>query len=388
MNLAEEQEKIVNTSEKYSFILAGAGSGKTRVITERINKLLETNENYKILAITFTVKASKELKERVNNKNIQASTFHSFCYKELIKKERNIKIEEDLPFSEKELLQVSLYKNSLFANKKPSIYGKYEDFLKSRNLMDYDDLLLNFLNKNEKEYEFDYIFIDEFQDTNELQYKVLKSIISSKTILMAVGDPNQSIYSFRGANPKIINRYIKDFKAKIFTLLNNYRSTKKIITASNNLIAHNNQRFKFNMVSQNSEIGDVRVYEISDEIDENKILNLIIEKDKEKSIGILFRNNYQSRKYAKKFKDLKNVFVLTIHQSKGLEFDTVIILGVTKENHFNKIETSLDIEEERRIFYVAVTRAKENLYIFTDTKLIKFLFVRETRILKYFNFFN
>jgi DNA helicase II / ATP-dependent DNA helicase PcrA len=404
MILNDEQKKVVYTNEPFLFLLAGAGSGKTRVIVERIKYLISLNiMPEEILAITFTKKASIEMKERINNINVNIQTFHSFAYN-ILKKDFLLNFEmideSKFDFYKEDLLEITKYKNSLYKKEKPKIYESYQKKLKENNLKDFDDLLLDLLKKLQNkyhQYRFKYIFIDEFQDTNLLEYTLLKELISKDTNVIAVGDPNQSIYQFRGASNLIINQFMKDYHAKLYTLNTNYRSSPLVIKHANRLIKQNNQRYVNYLNTTNGTYGEVKNIHFYTEKEESFfIINLIKKFQKLKinlnDISILYRMNYRAF-------DLKNtlhlegishqihddiedhrsdgIHLMTIHKSKGLEFYVVIIIGLEEgilPSH--KINTLNELEEERRLLYVAMTRAKQFLYLssvkkYEDTKLLK-----------------
>lgn len=389
MKLNEEQKKVVYSKERFLFLLASAGSGKTRVIVERIKAIIAEGVcPTKILAITFTKKAASEMEKRVKNKQVNIHTFHQFCFLKL-KEDYKMMFEmfknEKHEFTKQEVLEISKYKNSVFKTKKPKNYIKYQNNLASNKMKDFDDLLLDFHNElcKENPYNYSYIFIDEFQDTNFLQFELLKKLTKKKTAVFAVGDPDQSIYSFRGSNDKIISKYILNFKAKLETLSINYRSSKNIITIANSLIKRNNRPFKKDIVTH-AAVG-TQAYHLKFKNQKNEtffLINLIKtlkkNKIKENEIAILFRNNF--RAYSLKKSLLENdvhfqnynenetkfsngVQLMTIHKAKGLEFDCVIVLGLEKgmlpSARQNRI---LDIEEERRLMFVAITRARKHLY--------------------------
>jgi len=388
MNLNEEQKRVVYSDERFLFLLASAGSGKTRVIIERMKYLINQGVDPKtILAITFTRKASNEMKDRMKNNDVNIHTFHQFCYLRLTEStEKPIQIaeEESLPFTKSELLEVSKYKNSIYLITKPKHYEKYQNYMKTKGYKDFDDLLLDYYNIiKSKNYtnEFDYIFIDEFQDTNNLQYQVLKQLIRSKTSVLAVGDPDQSIYQFRGANSKIIYRYIKDYQAKVYSLSINYRSSQTIITHANRLIGRNNRRYQKELISHDQSKSFVYHFRFSSVIEEAiEIINLIksLKKiiKKEGEIAILYRNyerSYEVRKVLDEYDIIyrnvddysrKNgIQLMTIHKAKGLEFDAVIIIGLEQGLLPSSIQNSqLLLDEERRLMFVAMTRARKYLY--------------------------
>jgi len=290
INLSIKQSEIVNLGEGAFLIEASAGSGKTRVLTERVKKLLEDNSS-KVLAITFTNKASEELKERISldkikNKNVFVGTFHSFCQSILESRfkllgfqkmphifedesDRSEIVEEvikSIPyftdiFNGMDSKQKSSYKTRVlhFISEvkrelaEPEeliteegeehflmLYNEYQDNLRSNNAIDFDDLILLiyqlFMNneavQNLYSKSYNYIFIDEGQDLNKAQYYLLKSLCGENIKnVMIVGDPNQSIYGFNGATPEYMkNFFIEDFKATKIILDENYRCSKKIIT--------------------------------------------------------------------------------------------------------------------------------------------------------------
>lgn len=354
-NLNKEQQEAVTTTEGPLLVIAGAGSGKTKVLTTRIAYLIQNIEiaPSNILAITFTNKAAKEMKERVVNLlgpvayQIQISTFHSFGLSVVrdnydllgYKKEFTILDSDDSLLIVKRILKdmnldskiynprairnrISSAKNEMispdelekfnaceFDEKTVEVYRKYQDKLESNNSLDFDDLLLKpielFNNHPEvlKEYQerFKYILIDEYQDTNEVQYTLTKLLSKKSKNICVVGDESQSIYAFRGSNYRNILNFEKDYKnAKIILLEQNYRSTKTILNAANDVIKHNKQRKEKNLWTDN-DTGDKIIYHKSvDEKDEslyvteriNELLNKGVSLN---DIVVLYRTNAQSR---------------------------------------------------------------------------------------------
>ncbi len=386
MNLNDEQKKVVYTNERFLFLLASAGSGKTRVITERIKYLINQGISPdRILAITFTRKAALEMKKRTDNEDVHIHTFHQFCFiklNEVGNEAFKIVEEEQLPFSKTELLKVAKYKNSVYKKSKPMIYDVYQNYLYTRGMKDFDDLLLDYY-RYIKSYHnvsvYDYIFIDEFQDTNDLQYVLLKRLIHKNTHVLAVGDPDQSIYQFRGANSKIIYRYIKDYQAKLMLLSVNYRSSQIIITHANRLIRRNNRKYHKEMITFNKTKDQVFHIAYPNEIEEALSLFKIIRKElsENKEVAVLFRNHHRAYELKKvllendiaikrddeiDFLD-KSVQMMTIHKAKGLEFEVVIIIGLEQGvlPSFQQ-NSQLILEEERRLMFVAMTRARKVLY--------------------------
>lgn len=324
INLSPKQSQIVNLGAGSYLIEASAGSGKTRVLTERVKKLLEDNST-KILAITFTNKASEELKERLEldklkNKNAFVGTFHSFCQsilesrfkllgfqkmphifedesdrieivEEAIKSVPyftdiydNLESKDKAGYKSKVLSFISSVKREL-AEPEDLIteegeehllflYNEYQDILKSNNALDFDDLILfvyKLLSNNEAvqnlySKSYNYIFIDEGQDLNKAQYYLLKTLCGDQIKnVMIVGDPNQSIYGFNGSAPKYMQTFfVDDFKAQKITLDENYRCSKQVIDAANKLMQLNVEAVNYVIE------GHFETYEAASEKDEAK----------------------------------------------------------------------------------------------------------------------
>lgn len=306
--LNEVQKMAVLSESKYILVTAGAGSGKTRVLTERIINLVNCKyvSPYNILAITFTNKASNVMKERLNDKGLDIfglwiSTFHSICvrilrenanyltgynnnftiYDETDKNKiisdilKEYHIEEDgykkklshhiSNFKSKNQSYENYIENNFLVKDIESIVDHikiYEEKLKANNAFDFDDLLQKALlllkqNPNVLNYyrnKFKHILVDEFQDTNEIQYDLIKLLSSGENSIFVVGDEDQCIYSWRGANYENIANFTRDFEnVQIIKLEQNYRSSKRIIEAANNIISKNTQRIVKNLWTDNSE---------------------------------------------------------------------------------------------------------------------------------------
>ena len=379
MLLNEEQQQAIDSKDRFIFLLAGAGSGKTRTVIEKIKSLLKEGVNPKeILAITFTRKASEEMRERLNNDEVLINTFHGFCYQELQNEglNKNIIDPSDTPFTRYELLLVSNYKNSLKSQKTPFILNEYQNYLSSKNVIDFDDIMLLFL-KLKKNYQskFKYIFVDEYQDTNNIQYEILKMLIGSETKVFAVGDPDQSIYRFRGAKPSIINLFLKEYGGTLLTLGNNYRSSQKTINCANITISFNRNRIKKKLVANKHTAGSINFLEFETQQKEAKY---IIKKIREliglgyniNDIAIIYRNHNRSTIfkiiYYKSYLSCiePGLNMLSSHESKGLEFKIVFLIGledgILPSTYQNQIS---EIEEERRLFFVSITRAMDYLFV-------------------------
>ena len=362
LKLNEVQQKIVCETEGPVMVLAGAGSGKTRVLTHRIAHILSSNlaSPFEILAITFTNKAANEIKNRlflmgIQSSDIWAMTFHSMCCKILrmeasylmgytssfsifdeqdkksvikkILKEDNLK-EDSLMGEVSE--KISKYKMS---NMSLEEYGKltcftehdkivfevikkYENRMRAENAMDFDDLInktlyllkTNPLVREKYQHHFRYILVDEFQDTNETQYELVKILGGYHKNVFAVGDEDQSIYSWRGASIDNIKRFLNDFSgAKLFKLEQNYRSTKNIIQKANQIIKNNKNRIDKTLFTENEAGNTVvfnKVYSDSEEADyvTKAIIGLVADKGyKYSDIAVLMRLNALTRNFEEKF---------------------------------------------------------------------------------------
>ena len=349
--LNDKQKEAVTHIDGPMLVLAGAGSGKTKVLTSRIAYLMENGvKPQNILAITFTNKAAKEMKDRVSKLihtdvyKLQISTFHSFGLK-LIKENYNLlgyeknftiidsddaltiikKIMKDFDLNPKfynakdirnkisssknELMSISDFMKLEYDDNVVRVYEKYLKTLKSNNSVDFDDLLLlpiklfrehkDVLKKYQELYK--YILIDEYQDTNEAQYILSKMLSASHKNLFVVGDNDQAIYAFRGANFKNILNFEKDYPdCKVILLEENYRSTQNILNAANSVIKHNNQRKDKNLWSSNDSGSKVKYIMNETDRDECKYVSSEIKKLVDNSvnyedIAILYRTNAQSR---------------------------------------------------------------------------------------------
>ena len=353
-NLNEEQLEAIKTTEGPLLVLAGAGSGKTRVLTTRVAYLVSEMgiDPSNILAITFTNKAAKEMKDRIYKMlgslayDIQISTFHSFGlsilkehYKELgydknftiLDSDDSLtvvkKIMKDMDLDPKKFNykmirnRISSAKNELMSPKDlerfigndidqlvVDVYRKYQDKLEINNSLDFDDLLMlpitlfrkypDILAKYQER--FKYVLIDEYQDTNEAQYILTKLISSKYKNICVVGDNDQSIYSFRGSNYQNILNFEKDYKnAKVIMLERNYRSTKQILDVANTIIKNNKLRKDKNLWTD-IEDGDKVIYHRRlNEKDEAFYVKEKIEELRKTSplseIAVLYRTNAQSR---------------------------------------------------------------------------------------------
>ncbi len=353
--LNKEQYEGAITVDGQVLILAGAGSGKTRVLTHRIAHMVEDLNipSYNILAITFTNKAAKEMKDRVRNiisdkaDSMWISTFHSTCvrilrreidkigYKKnftiydtsdqkvLIKDCMKILNIDDKDISQQEITskisrakdRMQTYKSYMIENeanfrekKIASVYEMYQKRLNENNALDFDDLIfktVELFNKDEEvlsfyQNKFKYIMVDEYQDTNRVQYEFIRLLAKKYKNICVVGDDDQCIYQWRGADIKNILDFEKDYPgAKVIKLEQNYRSKGNILNAANEVIKHNLNR-KSKVLRTDKEDGKkVKIYRAYSDLDEaNFVGNQIsqIKKNKNyKDFAILYRTNAQSR---------------------------------------------------------------------------------------------
>lgn len=353
--LNDRQKEAVLYNEGPLLIIAGAGAGKTKTLTTKIAYLIEENDVLpsNILAITFTNKAAKEMKDRIIRLigsigyQIQTSTFHSFGLKLLKENYERLGFDKNFVIMDsddsltivKKILKdmdldpkiynprairnkISSCKNELISPKAYSrytvspyeeivckVYEKYQEKLMKNNAVDFDDLLIlpiklfeenkDILEKYQEQ--FKYILIDEYQDTNEAQYKLTKMLSEKYRLITCVGDDSQSIYSFRGANYKNILNFEKDYKdAKTILLEQNYRSTSYILNAANDVIKNNKMKKEKNLWTSREEGNKVKYYRALSESDEayyvvKGIKQAISNGNNYDDIAVLYRTNAQSR---------------------------------------------------------------------------------------------
>jgi ATP-dependent DNA helicase UvrD/PcrA len=354
--LNSEQEKAVKTTEGPVLILAGAGSGKTRTLTSRIAYLIKNKkvDPKNILAVTFTNKAAREMKNRVEEnlgKNLPGlwiGTFHSVCARIMRTEAESLGFTKNFTIYDvddqvraikkvistltvpQQLYTPKMIQNRLSRVKNqflfpddlyemdregldeflPSIYISYQRFLKENNAFDFDDLLLKPIELFDKfpkirdKYagKFQYVLVDEYQDTNKAQYLFIKELVKDHQNLCVVGDEDQAIYGWRGADIANILNFQKDFKnASVFKLEENYRSNKYILDAANAIVEHNKERIGKNLWTSKKEGGRIIVQVTKNDLGEaDKIREKIHDevytnKRSFKDIAVLYRTNAQSR---------------------------------------------------------------------------------------------
>lgn len=375
--LNQKQLEAVTANDRFIFLLAGAGTGKTTVLINRVERIINAGINpSEVLLISFTRKSADELKKRMRpfSDVVFSTTFHGFCY-QMLKGHMTINLIDDQMLyrqglSLKDIQTARLYKSGL-SGKKPKVIAVYQALLDELEAIDFNDLEALLLDKmndltflTQVRTQFKHILIDEFQDTSTIQFKILKQLISDDSTVFCVGDPDQSIYQFRGANQNVVSDYIKTYKAAIYMLVNNYRSNELIIKKSNQLIMNNYKRIKKTLLPTKSKAGFVEFVMTDKSTEQEKVYAIVktLEKShiKAEEIVILFRSHFQAVNYNDNGLSYKKHQLMSIHQSKGLEFDYVFIIGLYKDEFPVK---DSDIEEERRLMYVAMTRAREGVYM-------------------------
>ncbi len=356
-NLNKQQQSVVDHIDGPLLVVAGAGSGKTMAITYRIANLIKSRIAHpdQILGVTFTNKAAKEMKHRVNNlasANVFISTFHSFCA--IVLRQHIDRFGYNSTFSiydesdqigvirdiitglnlckdqfkpkdaagkinrlKEDLIDENMYQNyvgNFYEENISKIYKEYQSALKNNNAVDFADLIRltvrlferekDILNKYQEKYR--YILVDEYQDTNYSQYKLINTIANKYKNLCVVGDPDQSIYSWRGADISNIMNFEKDYPdAKVINLEQNYRSTEIILDSANKVIEKNVNRMPKNLLATRPGGNKIIYYSASDSKDEadficQKIKETINNGEKYSDIAILYRMHALSRSLEEK----------------------------------------------------------------------------------------
>ena len=438
MDLNKSQKEAVNHINGPCMVIAGPGSGKTYVITSRlINMIWNNNINPKnIIVITFTKEAAMQMSRRfyihaekenlkdtdeIKKSDVTFGTFHAI-YFEILRDSFGYSmdsvIDENIKRKyikkAKDICNIKRYIKNEDINKKENekVRKVYKELLKKDKKLDYDEMISickEMLLKNKKilkkyQEKYKYVLIDEFQDINDEQYSVIKLLCKSKNIFV-VGDDDQSIYEFRGADGQIFGKFDKDFKLCRKIILNiNYRSVSKIVNFASRIIQYNKTHLAKDLVSNSKSNGFIEVRGFRSKDEESLYITKMIQKRRSigvryKDMAILFRMNTvpyvlisyfieykipfvinekisNGNGYKKLFEKYFNldeatklnpdaVHLYTFHGSKGLEFlDVHIVEANDGIIPHKKCLAHMDIEAERRLFYVACTRAKENLHIY------------------------
>jgi DNA helicase-2/ATP-dependent DNA helicase PcrA len=454
-DLNEAQKKAVLHKDGPLLVLAGAGAGKTRAIAHRVAYLVNQGvEPERILAITFTNKAAEEMKKRINKLLTTdysrlttpfISTFHSLCAYILRKSGRSLGLKKNFTILDKEdslaLIKeairdinldsrqfqpgkiqaiISRYKGDLVINKEfadfcgsdffpatlNKIWDGYEEKLQKQNALDFDDLIFKsvlLLKKDEETRNYyqnywQYILIDEYQDTNKAQYELSRILAEKHRNICAIADGDQAIYGWRGADFRNIINFENDYPEHTTIIFEeNYRSTQNILEAAAKVIEKNKIRKPKKLLATKEKGAAMSLFEAMNEEEEaefvvHKIQELLKTKVKLSEIGVLFRANFQSRIFEEaclkhqiphQAIDLQDnhlessrrqsafqrkkeaVRLITAHSAKGLEFKIVFVTGLEEGlfPYLRRENSEEEKEEERRLFYVAITRAKEKVFL-------------------------
>jgi len=430
--LNAEQERAVRITSGPLLVLAGAGTGKTLVIIRRIAHLLSQRiPAESILAVTFTRKSAGEMRDRVQKllgisaPGVKICTFHSFGLQVLREHGHRLGLSPKVPiFGTTEqlgiierildevdpegqlsatglLTRISAAKNRGItseillgreldedARRAVLVYTRYEAELRKHGALDLDDLILFPLKllrdharvRNYYLRRFRYILIDEYQDTNRGQYLLTRDLVGEERNVCVVGDDDQSIYRFRGAEVGNLLNFQTDYSGtKIVTLEQNYRCTESIVRLANAVIAKAKKRYPKRLISNIGPGQPVRWKAVAHGEAETKFIIEEIRRLAEvgvsyADIAILHRVQSEIRKLEAELKkqsipygrSASGVLAMTLHQAKGLEFPVVFLPAVEDGMlpHFRALQEGVEaVEEERRLFYVGITRAKRQLII-------------------------
>ncbi|MBP9687322.1 UvrD-helicase domain-containing protein [Candidatus Woesebacteria bacterium] len=351
--LNEQQRKAVTHEGSHLLVLAGAGSGKTRVLTFRAAYLLEEKkaEPQEMLLLTFTNKAAKEMKERImaltSHMPYFAGTFHSFAVKLLRVEGKHLGLSDHFVIydtdDQKDLIktilddqninpdsynpnallaQIGEAKNEMmspteyaaiargeFQEVAARVYALYEEYLKKAQALDFDDLLIKSVQllsdhkevRDRWQNRLKYVFVDEWQDTNKIQYKLVKLLVGTKGFVTAVGDASQSIYGWRGADYRNVNYITRDYpNITVINMEQNYRSTQTILTAANAIISKNTSHPILDLWTENAQGERIKLYKAESGLTE---ASFVVKKIKElvktgytyQDVAVLYRTNSQSR---------------------------------------------------------------------------------------------
>ena len=434
---SDEQINAITTRSQYVRVIAGAGSGKTFVLMNRIIFLIAELkiDPSKILALTYTNKAANEMQNRIlkfslikdNNISLQISTFHSFCLRFLREEISFLKIDpcftifdredtkkiisdiskkNNFNFNVKDVINYVSYKKQksnyyCFLEKEKEldylfIFDEYEKFKKNNNALDFDDLIIKTIEILSFSVEIrekwlkliGYILIDEFQDTNNIQFELIQLISNNLTSIYVVGDPNQTIYSWRGANQKIIVDFDKKFNnVETIFLSQNYRSTKEILNVANKLISYNKNFFNKKMFTENANGDAVNLFlgfKDSDISESEYVVSEIIKLKNQKkidfkNIAILYRSSYLTIPFEKELtknkipyrvfggvsffqrkeiKDVLSYFNLIINPNNNIAFERII--NVPKRKIGEKSIEIIKSESKNFSFYEYIKKIKNS----------------------------
>ncbi|MBF0512343.1 MAG: ATP-dependent helicase [Candidatus Omnitrophica bacterium] len=426
--LNESQGRALQHKGSHLLITAGPGTGKTHTLVYRIAELIPSlKSDDKILAITFTNKAARQMKERLLSLGVDMSflfvgTFHAFCLKLLRDYFEHTALPQNFEvvdpqkiegFSQETLERISYMKSTQLAIIPDNEFRAYQRYLHENRWIDFDDILKEALLLlededvlNEVSLKYRHILVDEYQDINIVQNALLKKLLYQGALLAAIGDANQSIYGFRGSRVEFFSRFEKDFPGALtMALEENYRSASNLVAAAGQMMGG------IQLLARMEAQGKLIVHHAATDRAEadyvaRKIEKLVGGLDMRTShkarygfgeVAVLYRLNaqglligqmldhlgvpYQLAHQKKRAElycdedalnqneeefefDVQKVSLMSLHAAKGLEFPVVFIVGC--EDHLlplDFLKMKADPKEERRLFYVGMTRAKEELYL-------------------------
>lgn len=426
MQLNKEQQAASLHPGGPALILAGPGSGKTALMAGRIHQLIHQFHVYpsQILVITFTRAAAREMEERYGREYGEADgvtfgTIHAVFYR-ILRRERDKELqvmdsaekaslvrrvleseglaaeEADIEALEDEIARI---KNEGGRRKKPRknhTYEVYEGLRRGAGLLDFEDILWECTELFQNETilsrwrrRYNHILVDEFQDVSPLQLELLKSLAGPGGNLFAVGDEDQAIYSFRGADHRIILDFKKHFPgAAIYQLKDCYRCSPAILKSARHMISHNRGRYHKHLKSRAERAEKPRILVFPDREGERQALMGAMKEAQaqHQETALLCRTNAQLGRWQRLLRHAGiRAEVLTMHGAKGLEFDAVFLPELSDEQMPGKAVKRAEIESERRLLYVAMTRARKLLwmsYCGAEGKKRRFpcRFLKETRL--------
>jgi DNA helicase-2/ATP-dependent DNA helicase PcrA len=418
--LNREQYRASRPDRGVSLVLAGAGTGKTRTLVEKVGNVINglPLDPAQVLVLTFSRKAAEELRSRIaaltGGANIHASTFHAFCLDlvlghwdrfrgalrfagppSVIDEDTRLRIIRELVHRDLErflgvpgdvVVRLLLgprrpdprkedkLKSSGLGAELAALAKRYVERKRELNAIDYDDMIGLAIGLLENDpavraavlERYRYVFVDEFQDVSDDNVRLLGLVLPDRGgNLFAVGDDWQSIYGFRNARVEYIVRMKRYFPgAEVRRLTVNYRSRREIVSLSGRFIRRNRFRTRKGLAAHRGRGGRVVRLVVAGIEEEAALIHGIVgEKKAGVTLAVLFRNNWQCRYLRERLRpaaEEQGVSVMTMHASKGLEFDTVVVAGIS-DGIIPDPESGL--EEERRLLYVACTRAREELVI-------------------------
>jgi DNA helicase II / ATP-dependent DNA helicase PcrA len=414
----EQQQEVVEQPAGNIAVYAAPGSGKTTVLTAHIlhqltNRLTPPTG---MVVVTFTKQSAIELKNRIrqhlsSKRSVEAlriGTFHAQIFRMMMHLTPNIPVvmstteqrlllshalqregEKTNPASVDKWMNTIAKLKSCWPSPTPlgkvkRVYQRYEHIKSKSGRWDFDDILYTFCLKImttpsvlHEIPAMRYVLVDEFQDTDAIQWTILQQFFEVLgTHLFVVGDDDQCIYEFRGASPQYLLEFPKRVpEAKQFELSCNFRSDRDIVIRASTLIQHNTARVPKRFQVQNTELGECKIFVWKDETQESieicRMLEAILSRFDDEDISVLARTRRQLGYILNLLKDRmkRRISFHTFHDAKGKEFDTVIVMGAVERNPYLRESPQGRLEEERRLFYVAMTRARHRLYVHVPLRM-------------------